>query len=167
MTQKHLNLVKLGEHDDPFWELENSVSYCAAASLFPSVHHILGFSTRRIPTGILSYKWWNNLRRKVVKLNNFQSFILVMPLRTQVVTYLTTKWNMKPQSAKFKNERVWCACTICFQTRWTGLWGTPSTGAPWLRGTRWPSPPPGLPRRYDPPSTVLGAKKSSVPLQLK
>ena len=104
MTQKHLNLVKLREHDDPFWELENSVSYCTAASLFPFVYQIRGFSTCRIPTGILSYKRRNNLRRKVAKLNNFQSVIFVMPLRAQVVLYLTTKWNMKPQSAKFKTR---------------------------------------------------------------
>lgn len=39
---------------------------------------------------------------------------------------------------------------VCFQTRRTGLWGTPSTGAPWHRGTQQPSPRPGLPLRYEP-----------------
>lgn len=42
------------------------------------------------------------------------------------------------------------AADVCFQTRWTGLPGTPSTGAHWHRGTQWQRPRPGLPVRYDP-----------------
>lgn len=53
---KHLNLVKLREHDDLFCELVNTVCYCAAASLSQSVHKMLKVSSSRIPAGALNYK---------------------------------------------------------------------------------------------------------------
>lgn len=61
-----------------------------------------------------------------------------------------TKWQ---ENSVKKPDPVEHACTtvaVCLQTRWTGLWGTLSTGAPWHKGPRWPSPRPGLPLRYDP-----------------
>lgn len=38
---KHLNLVKLREHDDLFCELVNTVSYCTTAFIFPAVCQII------------------------------------------------------------------------------------------------------------------------------